>query len=124
MNCVLFAKMDQVFSKENKTLKKILENWKKNSGKVREFCQSGKVGSLYLVTRVTWALGSWGIGRVLCSCKRVKNQRKNDYFAMSRSTQWWIGKRVRVALGWPGCGEGQPINLFTLVCYSSLLHSG
>ena len=34
MNCVLFAKMDQVFSKENNTLKKILENWKKNSGKV------------------------------------------------------------------------------------------
>ena len=29
MNCVLFVKMDQVFSKENKTLKKILENWKK-----------------------------------------------------------------------------------------------
>ena len=29
MNCVLFAKMDQVFSKENKTLKKVLENWKK-----------------------------------------------------------------------------------------------
>ena len=29
MNCVLFANMDQVFSKENKTLKKILENWKK-----------------------------------------------------------------------------------------------
>ena len=28
MNCVLFAKVDQVFSKENKTLKK-LENWKK-----------------------------------------------------------------------------------------------
>ena len=25
MNCVLFAKMDQVFNKENKTLKK---NWK------------------------------------------------------------------------------------------------
>ena len=37
--------MDQVFSKENKTLKKILENWK-NTGKVREFCQSGKVGTL------------------------------------------------------------------------------
>ena len=35
MNCVLFAKMDQVFSKENKTLKKY---WKieKNTGKVRE----------------------------------------------------------------------------------------
>ena len=28
MNCILFVKMDQVFSKENKTLK-ILENWKK-----------------------------------------------------------------------------------------------
>ena len=35
MNSVLFAKMDQVFSKENKTLKKY---WKfgKNTGKVRE----------------------------------------------------------------------------------------
>ena len=35
MNCVLFAKMDQVFSKENKTPKKY---WKigKNTGKVRE----------------------------------------------------------------------------------------
>ena len=46
MNCVLFAEMDQVFSKENKTFKKILENWKKNTGKVREFCQSGKVGTM------------------------------------------------------------------------------
>ena len=46
MNCVLFAKMDQVFSKENKTLKKY---WKigKNTGKVGEFCHSGKVGTLY-----------------------------------------------------------------------------
>ena len=46
MNCALFAKMDQVFSKENKTLKKY---WKigKNTGKVREFCQSGKVGTLF-----------------------------------------------------------------------------
>ena len=48
MNCVLFAKMDHVLSKENKTLKKY---WKigKNTGKVREFCQSGKVGTLSLV---------------------------------------------------------------------------
>ena len=38
MNCVLFAKMDQVFSLKNKTLK--------NTGKVREFCQPGKVGTL------------------------------------------------------------------------------
>ena len=29
MDCILFAKMDQVFSKENKILKKILENWEK-----------------------------------------------------------------------------------------------
>ena len=46
MNCVLFASMDQVFSlKKNKTFKKY---WKmaKNTGKVREFCQSGKVGTL------------------------------------------------------------------------------
>ena len=49
MNCVLFAKMDQVFSKENKSLKKILENWKKNTGKVREFYQSGKVGTLVML---------------------------------------------------------------------------
>ena len=49
MNCVLFAKMDQVFSKENKTLKKywkIGEKYWKSQGKVREFCQSGKVGTL------------------------------------------------------------------------------
>ena len=48
----MIAKMDQVFSKENKTLKKILENWKKylkSQGKVREFCQSGKVGTLCLL---------------------------------------------------------------------------
>ena len=49
MNCVLFAKMDQVFSKENKTLKKywkIGKKYWKCQGKVREFCQSGKVGTL------------------------------------------------------------------------------
>ena len=45
MNCVLFAKMDQVFSKENKTLKNT-GKLGKNTGKVREFCQSGKVGTL------------------------------------------------------------------------------
>ena len=49
MNSVLFAKMDQVFSKENKTLKKYWKFGKKywkSQGKVREFCQSGKVGTL------------------------------------------------------------------------------
>ena len=49
MNCVLFAKMDQVFSKKNKTLKKywkIGKKYWKSQGKVREFCQSGKVGTL------------------------------------------------------------------------------
>ena len=35
MNCVLFAKMDQVFSKENKTLKNT-GKLEKNTGKVRE----------------------------------------------------------------------------------------
>ena len=36
MNCVLFAKMDQVFSlKKNKTLKKYWKNGK-NSGKIKE----------------------------------------------------------------------------------------
>ena len=49
MNCVLFAKMDQVFSKENKTLKKywkIGKKYWKSQGKVREFYQSGIVGTL------------------------------------------------------------------------------
>ena len=44
MNCALFAKMDKVFS-----FKKTLKNtgkWRKNTGKVREFCQPGKVGTL------------------------------------------------------------------------------
>ena len=39
MNCVLFAKMDQVFSKENKTLKKywkIGKKYWKSQGKGRE----------------------------------------------------------------------------------------
>ena len=50
MNCVLFAKMDQVFSLKKQDIKKILEKWKKfwkNQGKVREFCQSGKVGTTH-----------------------------------------------------------------------------
>ena len=48
MNCVLFAKMDQVFSLKNKTLKKY---WKmgKNTGKVREFCQAEKVETMISV---------------------------------------------------------------------------
>ena len=44
MNCVLFVKMDQVFSKENKTLK-ILENWKKSQGKIRGVLSVGKNGN-------------------------------------------------------------------------------
>ena len=42
MNCVLFAKMDQVFSKENKTLKKYSKIGK-NTGKVRD--KSGNIVS-------------------------------------------------------------------------------
>ena len=48
MNCVLFAKMDQVFSLKNKTLKNT-GKMEKDTGKVREFCQSGKVGTLILL---------------------------------------------------------------------------
>ena len=59
---VLFAKMDQVFSKENKILKKILENWKKIL-EIREFCQSGKVGTLYLEGEELGYLGGMGSGR-------------------------------------------------------------
>ena len=45
MICVLFAKMDKVFSLKKQNIKKILEKMgKKNSGKVGEFFQFGKVG--------------------------------------------------------------------------------
>ena len=40
--------MYQVFSKENKTLKKYWKIGKKNTGKVREFYQYGKVGTIDL----------------------------------------------------------------------------
>ena len=53
MNCALFAKMDKVFSLKNKTLKKYWKMEKKywkSQGKVREFCQPGKVGTLYIYT--------------------------------------------------------------------------
>ena len=48
MNCVLFAKMDQVFSKENKTLKKY---WKirkilEKSGKIQGILSVRKSGNL------------------------------------------------------------------------------
>ena len=46
MNCVLFAKMNQVFS--FKKTKRNTGKMAKNTGKVREFCQSGKVGTLAL----------------------------------------------------------------------------
>ena len=45
MNCVLFAKMDQVFIKTKQNIKKLPENGEK-TGKVREFCQSGKMGTM------------------------------------------------------------------------------
>ena len=61
MNCVLLAKMDQVFSRENKTLKKywkIGKKYWKSQGKVREFCQSGKVGTL--TVRDQSSIPHWG----------------------------------------------------------------
>ena len=48
MNCVLFVKMDQVFSLKKIKHKKNTGKWQKNTGKVREFCQSGKVGTLHI----------------------------------------------------------------------------
>ena len=39
MNCVLFAKMDQVFSFKKQNIKKIMEKIEENTGEIREFCQ-------------------------------------------------------------------------------------
>ena len=50
MNCVLLAKMDQVFSKENKTLKKNTGKLEKNTGKVRK--KSGNCAGLELEHRI------------------------------------------------------------------------
>ena len=65
------------FSVKQTNTKKILENWKKywkSQGKVREFCQSGKVGTLIICTssqkggmhgrRVCVAGGMHGVGHV------------------------------------------------------------
>ena len=46
MTCVSFAKVDQV--KKNKTLKNT-GKMEKNTGKVGEFCQSRKVGTMVSV---------------------------------------------------------------------------
>ena len=48
MNCVLFAKMDQIFSKGKQSTKKILENWKKileKSGKSQGILSVRKSGN-------------------------------------------------------------------------------
>ena len=45
MNYVLFAKMGQVFSLKYETMQNTGKR-KRNTGKVREFCQSGKVGNM------------------------------------------------------------------------------
>ena len=50
MNCVLFAKMDQVFRLKNQNIKENtgkIEKHTGSSGEIREFCQSGKVGTMY-----------------------------------------------------------------------------
>ena len=47
MNSLLFPKMDKVFIKKKQNIKTILEKWKKGTGKVREFCKSGKMGTMY-----------------------------------------------------------------------------
>ena len=83
MNCVLFAKMDQVFSKENQTLKKywkIGEKYWKSQGKVREFCQSGKVGTLTVHLGVHMHLhcshqvhAQSSVHRCVCFCLSIHN---------------------------------------------------
>ena len=48
MNCVLFAKMDQVFSLKKQSIKKILEKWKKileKSGKSQGILSAQKSGN-------------------------------------------------------------------------------
>ena len=52
MNCVLFDKMDPSLVKKTKH---------KNTGKIREFFQSKKVGTMFLFIFVFWNVGkSWG----------------------------------------------------------------
>ena len=48
MNCVLFAKIDQVISLKKQNIKKNTGKMEKNTGKVMEFCQSGNVGTMSL----------------------------------------------------------------------------
>ena len=55
MNCVLFAKMDQVFSKENKTLKKYWKIGKKileKSGKSQGILSVRKSGNPVWVLQI------------------------------------------------------------------------
>ena len=44
---------------KNQNIKRILEKWKKNSGKVREFCQSGKVGTMRYILRIVHEISSY-----------------------------------------------------------------
>ena len=51
MNCAFFGKWIKFSVKKKQNIKKILEKWQKywkSQGKVREFCQSRKVGTLFL----------------------------------------------------------------------------
>ena len=62
--------MDQVFSKENKTLKKY---WKigKNTGKVREFCQSTKVGPWVGIRAMTGMRGMTSTRGTITSLRHI-----------------------------------------------------
>ena len=70
MNCVLFANIDKVFQLKNQNIKKY---WKieKNTGKVEEFCQSGKVGTMNICVKVNSTL------RKKCSHKWVFGENSN-----------------------------------------------
>ena len=64
MNCVLFAKIDQVFSKENKTLKKY---WKignkilEKSGKSQGILSAWKSGNPAFMA---WFYTPWGLSLI------------------------------------------------------------
>ena len=79
MNCVLFAKMNQVLSKENRTLKKywkIKKKYWKIQGKVMEFCRSGKVGTL-VFSNVMYVLyfGSIKFSPFFVTCSFAKQKK-------------------------------------------------
>ena len=51
MNCVVFTKMNQVFSLKKQQNIKNTRKMENNTGKFRELCQSGKVVTMLLMSQ-------------------------------------------------------------------------